>query len=551
MSGPIGAILQKGGYMQNKRWRVLIVDDEIRIGMLIRKLIHWDELSLECVAVLDNGQAAYDMILVEKPDIVITDVRMPKIDGLQLIEMVKENQGIRFIIVSGYREFEFAQKAIKHSVRDYLLKPINEEELNQSLAKLCSEISDETEARWKEAHSRQALSVSEQIIRGDLLSVIISQNVLPVIEELRERTGLSLGADAFRALVIKADHRDTQKADKKLDRVLADKILSALDKAFDGWGPEKLVCEQANFYIHCLLNYPVAHSKEIKDRINIMLIELQDYSMGFDQHNVTVGIGRGKTRYSEISGSLREAHDAVNFRIKAGTSRLIYAKQLALDPAFSVDAYLRQMRPLFLQAVDSYSETLLRESVEKVFDEAGFGEDFDYSRCYDIARRTAELFFNRIDPGNNKGDSLQQRLLEDIYHCSSVSQLKGLLSDRLAEYLQLCLQRLVSESTKPVREAKKYIDEHYGEKIGLEDIAGIVGFNPTYFSMLFKKETGINVSAYLVNVRMEAAKKMLRETNEIILAIADSVGYKDSRYFSQLFVKTIGIKPALYRKLHS
>jgi len=551
MSGPIGAILQKGGYMQNKRWRVLIVDDEIRIGMLIRKLIHWDELSLECVAVLDNGQAAYDMILVEKPDIVITDVRMPKIDGLQLIEMVKENQGIRFIIVSGYREFEFAQKAIKHSVRDYLLKPINEEELNQSLAKLCSEISDETEARWKEAHSRQALSVSEQIIRGDLLSVIISQNVLPVIEELRERTGLSLGADAFRALVIKADHRDTQKADKKLDRVLADKILSALDKAFDGWGPEKLVCEQANFYIHCLLNYPVAHSKEIKDRINIMLIELQDYSMGFDQHNVTVGIGREKTRYSEISGSLREAHDAVNFRIKAGTSRLIYAKQLALDPAFSVDAYLRQMRPLFLQAVDSYSKTLLRESVEKVFDEAGFGEDFDYSRCYNIARRTAELFFNRIDPGNNKGDSLQQRLLEDIYHCSSVSQLKGLLSDRLAEYLQLCLQRLVSESTKPVREAKKYIDEHYGEKIGLEDIAGIVGFNPTYFSMLFKKETGINVSAYLVNVRMEAAKKMLRETNEIILAIADSVGYKDSRYFSQLFVKTIGIKPALYRKLHS
>lgn len=537
--------------MQNKRWRVLIVDDEIRIGMLIRKLIHWDELSLECVAVLDNGQAAYDMILVEKPDIVITDVRMPKIDGLQLIEMVKENQGIRFIIVSGYREFEFAQKAIKHSVRDYLLKPINEEELNQSLAKLCSEISDETEARWKEAHSRQALSVSEQIIRGDLLSVIISQNVLPVIEELRERTGLSLGADAFRALVIKADHRDTQKADKKLDRVLADKILSALDKAFDGWGPEKLVCEQANFYIHCLLNYPVAHSKEIKDRINIMLIELQDYSMGFDQHNVTVGIGREKTRYSEISGSLREAHDAVNFRIKAGTSRLIYAKQLALDPAFSVDAYLRQMRPLFLQAVDSYSKTLLRESVEKVFDEAGFGEDFDYSRCYNIARRTAELFFNRIDPGNNKGDSLQQRLLEDIYHCSSVSQLKGLLSDRLAEYLQLCLQRLVSESTKPVREAKKYIDEHYGEKIGLEDIAGIVGFNPTYFSMLFKKETGINVSAYLVNVRMEAAKKMLRETNEIILAIADSVGYKDSRYFSQLFVKTIGIKPALYRKLHS
>ena len=108
-----------------------------------------------------------------------------------------------------------------------------------------------------------------------------------------------------------------------------------------------------------------------------------------------------------------------------------------------------------------------------------------------------------------------------------------------------------AESAKPIRQAQQYVDEHYGEKIVLEDLAEIVGLNPVYFSVLFKKETGINFSSYLVNVRMEKAKEMICNTNETIAAVAESVGYKDARYFSQTFTKVVGVKPALYRKLHS
>jgi len=112
-------------------------------------------------------------------------------------------------------------------------------------------------------------------------------------------------------------------------------------------------------------------------------------------------------------------------------------------------------------------------------------------------------------------------------------------------------EAIEAESAKPVRQARQYINEHYGEKIVLEDIADIVGLNPVYFSVLFKKETGINFSAYLVNVRLEKAKEMLCSTNETIAAVGESVGYRDSRYFSQIFTKTVGVKPVLYRKLHS
>jgi two-component system response regulator YesN len=129
--------------------------------------------------------------------------------------------------------------------------------------------------------------------------------------------------------------------------------------------------------------------------------------------------------------------------------------------------------------------------------------------------------------------------------------MRTLLKDSLGQCLDASRAATEAESTKPIRQAQQYINEHYGEKIVLEDIAEIAELNPVYFSVLFKKETGINFSTYLSNVRMEKAKELICSSNKTIAAIAKQVGYKDSRYFSQTFYKTVGVKPALYRKLHS
>ena len=114
--------------MQKRKWRVLIVDDEFRIGMLIKKLIRWEEFPLECADIVDNGEAAFHIIKEREPDIVITDIRMPKINGLDLICMTRElKKDIKFVVISGYKEFEYAHRALQYGVDDYLLKPINEE----------------------------------------------------------------------------------------------------------------------------------------------------------------------------------------------------------------------------------------------------------------------------------------------------------------------------------------------------------------------------------------------------------------------------------------
>ena len=157
--------------MRDKKWHVLIVDDEFRIGILIKKLIHWDEFNLECVDVVDNGETAYEIIQGEKcPDVVITDIRMPRINGLELIAMTREShKNVKFVVISGYKEFEYAHQALQYGVEDYLLKPVNEEELNRVLKKISEELSLQWQSEQEKRALKEAVSESRHIIKRDFL----------------------------------------------------------------------------------------------------------------------------------------------------------------------------------------------------------------------------------------------------------------------------------------------------------------------------------------------------------------------------------------------
>ena len=468
--------------MQNKKWRVLIVDDEFRIGRLIKKLIHWDEFALECVDVVDNGGTAFEIIQsVRCPDVVITDIRMPKINGLELIAMTREiHKNMKFVVISGYKEFEYAHQALQYGVEDYLLKPVNEEELNRVLKK----ISDELTAQWRSEREHQILketiSESRHIIKRDFLKNIIETEEPEEVDDRVEFQG-----EIYRGMDIKLDYVDYNKKDKKQDKLTITRIEEIVERILKVDTEEVLLCEKENLHIYCLFNYDFSKKKNIKNSINDILIEIKDYLMGFEQYEVSIGIGMERKEFAEIRFSIKEAHRAVGNRIKQGVGRVIYAET--------------------------------------------------------------------IHPGTGEEENERERkeTLSNCQHCYTISALKKVLKNNLGKFVEESKEAAEAESVKPIRQAQKYMEEHYNEKIVLEDLAEIVGLNPVYFSVLFKKETGINVSAYLLNVRMEKAKEFLCNTNETIAAIGDRVGYKDSRYFSQTFAKQVGVKPALYRKLHS
>ena len=532
--------------MQKRKWRVLIVDDEFRIGMLIKKLIRWEEFPLECADIVDNGEAAFHIIKEREPDIVITDIRMPKINGLDLICMTRElKKDIKFVVISGYKEFEYAHRALQYGVDDYLLKPINEDELNKVLGKICGQFELMEKETREKLELQETVAESKQIIRRDFLNNIIEQGGQPQMEDAR----VPLEGEIYRGIDIKLDYVDYRKSDKKQDRITGEKVMEIVEKILNPAAEEVLICEKENLHIYCLFNYDDSRAKEIRGKINDILSEIQEYLLGFEQYEVTIGVGTERKDFAGISYSIKESKRAVLNRIKLGTGRLIYVENVF--PENKAKNPVARYKESFLASIESYGRENLELCINQIYSGFIMRDDIDFSVCYSAAEELIEIFFESMDVQPEEFRQMVKNTKNSCQHCGSVLKLKKLLKTELGNYLDIAREAVETESAKPVRQAKQYIEEHFGEKIVLEDIAAVVELNPVYFSVLFKKETEMNFSAYLLNVRMEKAKEMLCTTNETIAAIGESVGYRDSRYFSQTFTKTVGVKPALYRKLHS
>lgn len=534
--------------MQNRKWRVLIVDDEFRIGMLIRKLIKWDEYDMEFVDAVDNGETAFQIIKEKRPDIVITDIRMPKLSGLDLICMTREiSRDIKFVVISGYKEFEYAHRALQYGVDDYLLKPISEDELNKVLKKIHKEFLQKEHQIKERQELQEKVTQSRQIIKRDFLKNIIEQEDADEVEDAR----VALEGEVYRGIDIKLDYVDYSKSDRKQDRLTVERIVTIVEGILKEVSEEVLICEKENLHIYCLFNYDYSRAKLIKNSINDILSEIKEYLIGFEQYEVTIGVGTERTDFAGIRFSIREANRAVGNRIKMGTGRLIYAEAAARGVDNTDENPVERYRESFLASLEVYSRENMEQCLNQIFSSFMLRDDIDFSGCYTAAEELIDLFFGYMDLHQEESRQLRKRLGGSCQHCYSITQLKNLLKTELGSYLDMNRAAAEDESVKPVRQAKQYIDEHYSEKIVLEDIAEVIGLNPVYFSVLFKKEAGMNFSAYLMNVRMEKAKEMLCSSNETIAAIGERVGYKDSRYFSQTFAKVVGVKPALYRKLHS
>lgn len=526
--------------------KILVVDDERRIGTLVNKLIHWEELDMECVGIFDNVENALACIKENKPEIVITDIRMPKINGLDLIRMVRDiNIDTYFIVISGYKEFEYAHRALEEGVENYLLKPINEQELNEVLAKIKGKIEALNEISVMRENYEKSVSESNKIIKRDFLNNIIDQEKEPYYSNSVEMKG-----ELYRGITIKLDYIDYKQANKRQEELLLDRVRDIIESILVPELEEVLVCEKENLHIYCLFNYNVSKVYDISSLLSEILLKIKEHIMGLDQYEVTIGIGLEKNNFSEIRFSILEAYRAVCNRLVYGTGRLIYFEDIRSEDEIEIEKDLEDTRSQVYSAIESYSRDALNKCIRKIYDSMS-KKKIDMTTCFTAAEKFIDIFLEYADINNAEKGILKKQWIAECQHCNKAAKIRRTLEDRLGECLDNMRINIEARSTKPIRLAKEYIEDHYSEKIMLEDIAAIVDLNPVYFSTLFKKETEMNFSTYLTQVRMEHAKKQLITTNDTVAAIGMSVGYEDQKYFSQVFRKVVGIKPVVYRKIHS
>ena len=493
--------------------KLVVADDEERVCRLIVALGNWEELGIKVVGTAANGIQALELIRKEKTDILITDIRMPGLNGLELIEKVREiSPDIKIMIISGYANFEYAQNALKQGVSDYLLKPINKDALNESLAKMVHQI--ETERRTDMAFQDIQNERREELIklRNMLLHDLCHDRSLGLSEDiLREKYYLNVQPGLYQVLAIKQDAEGNDSKEDtieliwhKMEEILQREITK---ECYD------FVTAIEGEYLYGLMNYPARNSEKIRKIVRSCFNQMLARNDYLGKTQLSLGLGSSVKEAENIKGSFVIANRSLAERLLEGNSKMLEA-----DASNGV-LYEKKLVDKFTRNLGSALQTL---DVEEI-------------------RNTINVIYNETmeTPGVHGWEILE--MINALFTC--------LLDFMLTKVNQMIALR-EEDSVRPVRLAKQYIHNHYQEQITLEEVSDYVGLTPAYFSVMFKKETEIGFAKYLINERIEGAKDLLRESTLSVADICRKVGYNDPKHFTRLFEKNVGVKPAVYRKLY-
>ena len=534
--------------------KVVIADDEPKVSRLIRELIRWDELDLQLVGICPDGQKALSLIQSEKPDIVITDIRMPVLSGLNLIKSAfEENLPIHFIVVSGYRYFEYAHTALKYGVEDYLLKPIDEEELNAALKRICTEENEKKQEKAYLSSMERKFSGSRYILHREWAESLMNPTAQSLLSVSSAEYGLDFQPGVYLALAVKADRQPDVARSPEQEKMLQEKMIQAIEKDFRPLVSELAVVPEKAQKLLVFLNYTEQNQAAVQQQVFLFLTHLKNCANDFSGYTVSLGISSAAKDLEQAGTLLLEAQQVLDQRILEGTGICLRnggGKSLR-RPQEQAAEVIRVKGNNVLKAAETLQPEQLANGIVGCFAEAE-GETVPGCTYYALSGQLIETFLSGT--GGEKDEWLKtscDECRERAENCTSVRRLREELTGGLTGVLQQWKARLQEQERRPVQEAIRYIRRNYAEKITLENAAAASGFNANYFSDLFKRETGRNFTDYLVDVRMNAAKELLRDSTKTVYEVADSVGYKDSKFFSQQFTKTVGIKPTEYRKIYS
>lgn len=524
--------------------KVVIADDEERVCRLVQVLADWDALGMEVAGTASNGLEALELVKQIRPDILITDIRMPGCYGLELIQHAKETlPQLEIVIISGYAHFEYAQSAIKHGVGDYLLKPIQKGELMATLKKLGDR------CRARQAEGEQAAHRYSQEDRTRLQNRLIQDLAerrlrAPTAQVLEQEYCFCVQPGLLQIMLLKLDY--------DLAQFSAASVGVIWEKAKKIFAPIlQPMCHNVVFYCRdawgcAILNYDPARREALRGRLREGLNQLVAQQALFGAVECSLGLSTPTDQPEDLPQRFAEVNDVMCERLLDGSGRLLEGRPSPSDLAGEnlLERYGRNVELL----LDTLEQPQARQAVDQLQESALAVPGVRGRELLELVRSAGQLFALRIDgeDARQETEQFEKRCLQ----CSRAQDLFTCLKDFQQNLLERTLRRRERESQRPIRVAKQYVQSHYSQNITLEDVCAATGFSVSYFSALFKKETGEGFAKYLTRVRMERAKELLQETNLSVAEICTRVGYGDLKHFNQTFKKVTNLSPGQYRKLY-
>jgi two-component system response regulator YesN len=548
-------------------YKLILADDEQEARKGIIEKIAWSELGFEVAGEAENGREAYDLAEITVPDIVITDIRMPFMDGLELAAALKNRfPTIRIIILTAYDEFEYAQRAIKIDIAEYVLKPVSSNELIEVLLKVKHEIDNEKAQRENNQILLEQFKRALPVLKEKYLSSVITGSVPGEQISIRaSELGLDLNGKQFVVAVVGLDQtcftigNDNQLMglyDKKNIRYVEDLALpnmAVFNLCMEIAAKDSLAIPFLHNDCVCLiLAYKTNDIQGFVESTFKILDEIRLTIEKFLNFTVTIGLGSFCDEIAMISKSYKNAVSALEYRLIHGCNRIIFIEDiecLHMDKLIFDDHDERALTSSIKLGDDNEVKFIIDALFENVNKAKASFKDFQIFLMEILiviikSSKSHDIEMDRIFGSN-------RNLFVEMYKFRDINEAKEWLIGICSEVMKRIRAEKGNTCRHLVKKAKEFIHENYYDNdLTIEKVAKHIHISPSYFSAIFKKETKETFVNYLVNVRMTEAKLLLRTTEMKTLEIAERVGYLEPSYFSYVFKKHCGISPSLYRNSH-
>lgn len=540
-------------------YKVFLVEDEVIVREGIRNNIFWEQAHYTLAGEASDGEIALSMILDIKPDILITDIRMPFMDGLTLSKIVKKTlPWIKIIILSGHDEFEYAREAVSLGIDEYLLKPVSSSEMKSALEKIAARIDEDKEMFNNIKKLEAQIGFQTDILRDRWLSDFIDGKISAAkfIEQEKE-FGLDLIARSYIVLVAELINNNEKEQQFIQAKIIAQSIIREYADCIYFWKNEK------SFVI--IIKEMVATNEEslasLKESAYAIAQALKYELERNTKYSLVIGIGNTVLRTGEIAASYSMARKIIEHGITKGVSHIVDADTFnnnnsslpssSFNPSplanVTGDIFLTKLKYAAKKDVDS-----IMQEYTKVL-----GDNFNDNQLLII------FIFGEIIVAGSKivealgGDiasvapfSLNQESIQVI------TGSKEIFDEKVKAFLFAVIEYRDSRTSgryqSVIVKTKKYIDENYSSAdLSLYSTAFYVGISPNHLSTVFSQETGEKFIEYLTRVRIEKAKELLRSTTMKSADITYEVGFSDPHYFSSIFKKNTGLSPREYRSLEN
>ncbi|BFH61960.1 response regulator [Paenibacillus azoreducens] len=545
-------------------YKLLLVEDEEDVREGLVEEIDWESLGFQVVDTAENGMEATELFEKHIPDVVVTDIQMPFMDGLQLAGWIREHyRATKIIILTGYDEFEYAQKAIKLQIDEFLLKPFSSQDLVEVVLKVKRQIDDEAAEKENIHVLMEHYRKSIPVLRELFLSQLVSRSMPS--EEIREKSGsygVNMDGQGFMASVLRIDyvHHYAVLQEEGEEGGASVSLKHSEDRYLQLFAVLNIadeICRRVSgfhVFIHmedCVL-LAALEEKDAALAAQQTLAVLDEIRINVYKYlNLTMTIGAGTVcpYPSEIHQSYRKAVEALDYRLILGNDRVIWIGDVETERNESLvfDEFKEQS---LIRCMKVGTAEELEELIGKMFG----GIPIPQLSVQDCQVYLMEILACIMKVAKEFGVELEELFGEgahpfaEVYKYNNLQEVQQWMGAICLKLMNSIAQGRQSGYNQLVENAKEYIRLHFRESdISIHRVCQHLHISTGYFSSIFKKEVKMTFVNYLLQIRMETAKEMLRSTDLKTFEIAEAVGFTDPNYFSFCFRKKFGISPKSYR----